>query len=193
MHVLVAAGFMGSASYSVARTHNIPMLHFEYMPVYEAGSLGFVGSVTLEQLLRVVPDVAKAILIVRGKHGQTGQPPPSSLLIVQYAEDLNNVVTHGAHRQRRCKYQLEDGECMIVCCYLTRQGAREPADLWQAALQKALQKWAAPTGAPGQASHPAGKPLAISIPESLFSAATSMGPTEHLTKGLPVEVPAHVR
>lgn len=36
------------------------------------GALGFVGSVTLEQLLRTCPDVHKVILLVRSKKGQSG-------------------------------------------------------------------------------------------------------------------------
>jgi fatty acyl-CoA reductase len=38
--------------------------------------LGFVGSVTLEQLLRTCPDVRKVILLVRSKKGQSGDCMP---------------------------------------------------------------------------------------------------------------------
>lgn len=50
-------------------THSVKLISL-------TGAMGFVGSVTLEQLLRCCPEVHKIILLVRGKKGQTGDCMP---------------------------------------------------------------------------------------------------------------------
>ncbi|EIE27188.1 hypothetical protein COCSUDRAFT_55211 [Coccomyxa subellipsoidea C-169] len=53
---------------------------FSGATVFMTGALGFVGSVTLEQLLRTCPDVRKVILLVRSKKGQSGEQRLDHLL-----------------------------------------------------------------------------------------------------------------
>lgn len=41
-----------------------------------AGATGFVGSVVLEQLLRVCPSVKRIYVLIRSKRGQSGDLAP---------------------------------------------------------------------------------------------------------------------
>ena len=43
-----------------------------YNLVFVAGATGFVGSVVLEQLLRICPTVKRVYVLIRDKRGQTG-------------------------------------------------------------------------------------------------------------------------
>ena len=49
---------------------------FSGATLFITGASGYVGSVVLEQLLRVCPDVARVYLLIRGKRGSTGKPSP---------------------------------------------------------------------------------------------------------------------
>ena len=54
----------------------LPPSHHPLRPDWclPAGATGFVGSVVLEQLLRVCPTVKKIYLLIRVKRGQSGAP-----------------------------------------------------------------------------------------------------------------------
>ena len=49
---------------------------FSGATLFITGASGYVGSVVLEQLLRVCPDVARVYLLIRGKRGSTGASSP---------------------------------------------------------------------------------------------------------------------
>ena len=53
------------------------------MLVWAAGATGFVGSVVLEQLLRLCPLIKRVYLLIRDKNGQTGKPMLCSVLVEQ--------------------------------------------------------------------------------------------------------------
>ena len=68
-------------SYGVQRPHPRPLPRGhrrvrERAKVYNltlrAGATGFVGSVVLEQLLRICPTVKRVYVLIRDKRGQTG-------------------------------------------------------------------------------------------------------------------------
>ena len=52
---------------------------FSGATLFITGASGYVGSVVLEQLLRVCPEVARIYLLIRGKRGSTGTSSPLRL------------------------------------------------------------------------------------------------------------------
>ena len=58
---------------------------FSGATLFITGASGYVGSVVLEQLLRVCPDVARIYLLIRGKRGSTGKSPIRSGRLCMHA------------------------------------------------------------------------------------------------------------
>ena len=50
-----------------------PIKNWRVMSVWPAGSTGFVGSVVLEQLMRLCPTFKRIYLLIRVKRGQQGK------------------------------------------------------------------------------------------------------------------------
>ena len=66
-----------------------------------AGAIGFVGSVAMEQILRLCPDVSKIFLLIRSKAGRSGESLAWTLSIQQTQrarqKGLAYLVTASAH------------------------------------------------------------------------------------------------
>ena len=59
-----------------------------------AGAVGFVGSVTMEQILRLCPGVSQIFLLIRPKAGRSGESLAARTLCTQRLIELGREDLH---------------------------------------------------------------------------------------------------
>ena len=63
-------------AHSQSRRDSLARLNIVCSTMPRAGATGFVGSVVLEQLLRVCPSIKRIYVLIRSKRGQSGDHAP---------------------------------------------------------------------------------------------------------------------